>query len=55
MYEIETKGKDFYKDIEKDIEARFHTSNYPEDHQGIKLKKNKKVIVTIKIKLVNYK
>ena len=46
MYEIETK--DFYKDIEKDVEAKFDTSNYPEDHSGVKQRVNKKVIGMMK-------
>ena len=46
MYEIETK--EFYKNIEKDVEAKFDTSNYPENHRGIKLRTNKKVIGMMK-------
>ncbi|XP_020912011.1 uncharacterized protein LOC110249773 [Exaiptasia diaphana] len=42
-YEIETE--DFYKDISKDIQAKFDTSNFPKDHpSGIEVGVNKKVI-----------
>ena len=40
MYEIETE--DFYKDIADDIPRWFDTSNYPEDHKGVRLRTNKK-------------
>ena len=41
-YEIETK--DFYKDISQDVNDRFDTSNFPEDHPSIiKVGVNKKV------------
>ena len=46
IYEIKTD--DFYKDIEDDIPSRFDTSAYPADHQGIKLRVNKKVIGMMK-------
>ena len=43
MYEIETD--DFYKDISKDVRAKFDTSDYPPDHEsGILTGANKKVI-----------
>jgi len=43
MYEIQTE--DFYADISNDVEHKFDTSDYPEDHQsGIKTGINKKVI-----------
>ena len=43
MYEITTD--DFYKDISKDISSKFHTSDYPPDHEsGILTGANKKVI-----------
>ena len=43
MYEIETD--DFYKDISKDVRAKFDTSDYPSDHKsGILTGVNKKVI-----------
>ena len=43
MYEIETE--DFYKDISEDVEEKFDTSNFPENHpSGIKTGVNKKVI-----------
>ncbi len=42
-YEIETE--DFYRDISKDVERLFDTSNYPKDHPSkIPTGKNKKVI-----------
>ena len=42
-YEIETE--DFYKDISKDVEGLFDTSNNPKDHPSkIPTGKNKKVI-----------
>ena len=41
-YEIKTK--DFYKDINPDIEKRFDTSDYPTNHpSGIKIGLNSKV------------
>ena len=41
-YEIETE--DFFQDISGDVEAKFHTSNFPKDHpSGIPTGKNKKV------------
>lgn len=46
MYEIDTD--DFYQDIENDIKTKFDTSNYPEDHNGIKQRVNKKVIGIMK-------
>ena len=43
MYEIQTE--DFYEDISNDVELKFDTSDYPEDHpSGIKTGINKKVI-----------
>ena len=43
MYQIHTD--DFYKDISKDIETKFDTSDYPPDHpSGILTGVNKKVI-----------
>ena len=43
MYEIKTE--DFYKDISKDVEDRFDTSDYPENHpSGIPTGINKKVL-----------
>ena len=42
-YEIRTK--DFYKDIDDDIEKRFDTSDYPTNHSsGIKTGLNSKVL-----------
>ena len=42
-YEIRTK--DFYKDINHDIEKRFDTSDYPTNHpSGIKTELNSKVL-----------
>ena len=42
-YEIKTK--DFYKDINPDIEKRFDTSDYPSNHSsGIKTGLNSKVL-----------
>ena len=42
-YEIRTK--DFYKDINPDIEKRFNTSDYPSNHPpGIKTGLNSKVL-----------
>ena len=42
-YEIKTK--DFYKDINPDIEKRFDTSDYPYNHpSGIKTGLNSKVL-----------
>ena len=42
-YEIQTE--DFYRDISKDVERLFDTSNYPKDHPSkILTGKNKKVI-----------
>ena len=43
MYQIKTK--DFYKDILKDVESKFDTSDYPQSHpSGIPTGLNKKVI-----------
>ena len=43
MYQIQTK--DFYKDILKDVESKFDTSDYPQSHpSGIPTGLNKKVI-----------
>ncbi len=41
-YEIETE--DFYKDISRDVEKLFDTSNYPKDHPVIPTGVNKKVV-----------
>ena len=41
------KTKDFYKDIARDVEERFDTSNYNVDTKG----KNKKVISLMKDEL----
>ena len=47
MYEIETE--DFYKDIAGDVEDRFDTSDYPENHpSGIPTGINKKVLGMMK-------
>ena len=47
MYEIEIK--DFYKDINGDVEDKFHINNSPEDHVSmIPTGKNKKVVGTMK-------
>ena len=46
MYEIETE--DFYKDIEEDIPRWFDTSAYLDDHIGVKLRTNKKVLGMMK-------
>jgi len=46
LYQIETD--DFYKDITKDINAKFDTSAYPKNHDGIKNFVNKKVIGMMK-------
>ena len=46
-YEIRTK--DFYKDINPDIEKRFDTSDYPTNHpSGIKTGLNSKVLGILK-------
>ena len=43
VYQIKTK--DFYKDINPDIEKRFDTSDYPTNHpSGIKTELNSKVL-----------
>ena len=37
MYEIETE--DFFEDIKSDVESKFDTSDFPEDHSsGIQIK-----------------
>ena len=47
MYQIYTD--DFYKDISKDIETKFNTSDYPPNHpSGILTGVNKKVIAMFK-------
>ena len=47
IYEIETE--DFYQDIVDDIEEKFDTSDFPEDHpSNIPTGKNKKVIGKMK-------
>ena len=46
-YEIETE--DFYKDISKDVDQKFDTSNFEKDHiSGIASAKNKKLIEMMK-------
>ena len=46
-YEIRTK--DFYKDINPDIEKRFDTSDYPTSHpSGIKTGLNSKMLIMFK-------
>ena len=45
----ETQTDDFFKDISKDVDQKFDTSNYPKDHKsGIPTGKNKKVIGMMK-------
>ena len=45
----ETQTDDFFKDISKDVDRKFDTSNYPKDYKsGIPTGKNKKVIGMIK-------
>ena len=52
-YEIKTK--DFYKDINHDIEKRFHSSDYPTNHpSGFKTELNSKV-ACLRMKLVGIK
>ena len=47
MYEIETE--DFYKDISEDVEKKFDTSDYPDNHtSGISTGVNKKVLGVFK-------
>jgi len=41
MYEVKTK--DFYKDIREDVQERFDTSNFPQNHSSGILRMNKKV------------
>jgi len=41
MYEVKTK--DFYKDIREDVQERFDTSNFPQNHSSGILRINKKV------------
>ena len=49
-YEIKTK--DFYKDINPDIEKRYDTSDYPTNHpSGIKSGLNNKVLGMLRMKL----
>ena len=51
VYEINIK--DFYKDINPDIEKRFDTSDYPSNHpSGIKTGLNSKVLGMLRMKLV---
>ena len=53
-YEIKTK--DFYKDINPDIEKRFDTSDYPTNHlPEIKTGFNSKVLGMLRMKLVGSK
>ena len=50
-YEIKTK--DFYKDINSDIEKRFDTSDYPSNHaSGIKRGLHSKVLECLRMKMV---
>ena len=50
VYEIRTK--DFYKDINPDIEKRFDTSDYPSNHSsGIRTGLNSKVLGMFRMKL----
>ena len=50
-YEIRTK--DFYKDINPDIEKRFDTSDYPTNRpSGIKAELSSKVLGMLRMKLV---
>ena len=50
-YEIKTK--DFYKDVNPDIEKRFDTSDYPSNHpSGIKTGLNSKVLGMLRMKLL---
>ena len=50
-YEIKTK--DFYKDINPDIEKRFDTSDYPSNHSsGIKTGLIAKCLECLRMKLV---
>ena len=45
----ETQTDDFFKDIFKDVDQKFDTSNYPKDHKsGIPTRKKKKVIGMMK-------
>ena len=46
MYEIETE--DFYEDIKSDVETKFDTSDFPEDHPSGIERCNKKVIGMMK-------
>ena len=47
VYEIETEG--FYRDIAKDVEAKFDTSGYlKDDNQPLTIGKNKNVIGMMK-------
>ena len=49
----EIKTKDFYKDINSEIEERFDTSDYPTNHpSGIKIGLNSKVLGMFKVELV---
>ena len=49
----EIKTKDFYKDINPDIEKRFETSDYPTIHPfGIKSGLNSKVLGMFRMKLM---
>ena len=46
MYEIETE--DFFEDIKMDVESKFDTSDFPEDHPSGIQRCNKKVIGMMK-------
>ena len=46
--EYEIKTKDFFKDILPDVEEKFDTSNFEENHPSGILRKNKKVIGMMK-------
>ena len=50
-YEIKTK--DFYKDINPNIQKRFDASDYPTNHSsGIRIGVNSKVLGCLRMKLV---
>ena len=43
FYQIEPEEDDFYKEISKDVEAKFDTSNYTERHPLYLTKNNKQI------------
>ena len=48
-FDYEIRNKDFYKDINPDIEKRFDSSGYPSNHSsGIKTGLNSEVLVMFK-------